>query len=55
MTLVDIGRLPSRGVQTVGLVVEGGFRPALVTEGSDDGRRLGVWVTLDQNLTTPLR
>lgn len=54
-TEVDVGRLPSRGVQMVRLAVEGGFRPALVTDGSDDARRLGVWVTLDQNRTTPLR
>jgi hypothetical protein len=55
VTTVDVGRMPSRGGQVVRLAVEGGFRPALVTEGSDDARRLGVWVTVDQNLTTPLR
>jgi hypothetical protein len=54
-TMLDVGRMPSRGVQVVRVAVEGGFRPALVTEGSDDARRLGVWVELDQNRTTPLR
>ncbi len=54
-TPLDLGRLPSRGAQVVRLSVEGGFRPVLMDPSSTDGRRLGVWVTLDQNLTTPLR
>lgn len=52
---IDVGRLPSRGAQVLRVSVEGGFRPALVDNGSDDARRLGLWVTWDQNLTTPLR
>jgi hypothetical protein len=52
---IDVGRLPGSGGQVVRLSVEGGFRPALLEGGSDDARRLGVWVLLDQNLTTPLR
>lgn len=52
--LVDVGRLPSHGAQRLRFAVTGGFRPALVS-GSDDGRKLGVWLTVDQNLTTPLR
>lgn len=53
-TTVDAGRLPSRGTQQVRFSVEGGFRPSLVAA-SDDARKLGVWVVLDQNRTTPLR
>ncbi len=53
-TFVDAGRLPGHGAQRLHFAVKGGFRPALVTA-SDDGRRLGAWLTLDQNLTTPLR
>ncbi len=54
-TPIDIGRLPGSGGQVVRFSVDGAFRPALVDGASDDARRLGVWVTLDQNLTTPLR
>lgn len=53
-TTLEAGRLPGHGAQRLHFVVHGGFRPALVT-GSDDGRRLGVWLAPDQNLTTPLR
>jgi hypothetical protein len=53
--LLDVGRLPRHGAQVVDLETEGGFRPALTSPGSDDGRLLGVWVALDQNRTTPIR